>query len=479
MRTQRTTRLTVPFETFDGGIQEYTSLLVNSQNETPYAVNVYPSKPGVLSKCLGMAELGSVATADKVKGLAIYEKEDGTREVVKAVTTTLSRYSGGSWSSLYTSFTNNSTDKMEAVNAYIDDQQRLYMVTGHNDNLAYYNGSTVSAVTDVKAKHIAYFLNRIYIANCKLGATSYPIRVQWAPEGADTFDIVNDYFDDLGEPVTALKVYSNNLFVFGENSLAAFDGYALRFIPGRLGTTSARSVQVVNGKLVWYNRLGVYVFNGIAQPPILISKKIQGWIDAIADSSAVASGIDTYGRYFLYVGDVTYGGTLHSDVVLVYDEGMNSWIVETGKNCGCYATSASGGAFTMYGGSVDNAKVYTIHSGYSNAGNAIASEWRTPWIVVDSPEDIKNAYNLYLCIKGMNTAEYLTVQYRTNGSATWSNIEGTTSNVSLSGTSLLNTEELLLHNLAFKSVQFRITHSSSAAGFEMYKLQIEMDKYAN
>jgi hypothetical protein len=471
----RSRRKQFVYNDWSGGLQAFTAPLWTRDKESPFNNSIDNQIPGQLTKGLGYSQIGGTGTSGKVKGLAVFEKEDGTDTWLKIHDTTLYKLASGVWTSVDSTFTSNSTDKAEIVEAYADNTERVYIVTGHNDNLAHWDGTTFARVTDVKAKHIGVYRNRIYLGNVKLGSTVSPTRVQFSGLGVDTFDTTNDYFDDVGEPITAMKVYAGVLNIFSENKLMRYDGYALRGVAGEFGTTSERSVKVAQGRLLWYNRQGVYIWGG-TEIPTLISRQVKGFLDAITDPTSVSGGVDKFGRYKLYIGDITYEGVSYTDVVLTYDVLIDSWSFEDKKPYGVMATARDGGGFVSYAGDVDNDKVWKVDDTYTNNAEAIASEWQTNWFDIKTPESTKNFYELHVTYKPTGQSEFLTIQYRLDGGSGWQAIEGTANNIDLSGSESIATTVLRMPpQTQGRYIQFKISHSSDTYGFTLYEMRVEAD----
>lgn len=475
-------------------MQEFTSPLWVNDTESPFLENIDNRRPGVLSKSLGYTEIGSGTATGAVRGLGAFSQEDGTDTLLKLVDTTIYQRSGTgtgtTWETVYSGFATGDTTPAEMVNGYFDDQERVYVTTGRNNHLFYWNGTGTGTVTGVKAKHIDLYRNKLFMGNVEVAvvtgtgsATGYnnethPVRVQWTSEGTDVLDTDNDFFDDLGQAVTAVKTFSDKLYVFSEDKVASYDEFSLRTLPGNYGTTSARSVQIVDEVLIWYNRGGVYMYGGAGSPQ-LISRKIQGWIDVIVNPEDVSAGIDKYGRYNLYIGDVTYEGTAYTDVVLIYDLRMNCWLKESSRPFGVWTRVRNGGSFDVFAGSVDGENVYQVHSGYSNNGSGIASEWITSKFDMGKPYDLKNFYSVFVTYEPQNTSEYITLKYRLDGESNWAQIEGSNNNIPLSGSGDIAVKRLDLNNAQGKFIQLQATHTSSGNGFKIYKVELEADTYSS
>jgi len=473
---QRTKRLEHRFTDFKS-VQEFTSPLWTADNESPFAKNCDVSTPGVLSKALGYTQVGSDTGTGAVKGVFVYEKEDGTSTLMKVQGSSLYKYASGSWSEVASGLSTG-TDKVEGVNAFIDDEERLYFTGEHDEPVRYTTGTSTTAITSTYAKHIAYWNYRLYLANFKYGTDSYPYRVQFSPEGSDTLDRDNDYFDDMGAPVTALKVYGKKLYIFTDDEIAAYDGYSLSRIPGNYGTPSAESVVVARGRMFWYNRFGFWMYAG-AELPTLISKPVRGIVSAITAPGSVSGGILSDERIVWSVGDVTYDETSYTNAGLIYDIDNNGWMFRDAQPFGLYTHEKSGGSIVPYAGSDSGIQVYQIDNGYGNdTSTEIVSEWQTKKFDAGSPQDIKNFYKVRVVFKPTGNSEYLTVKYRMDGTAAWSQIGGTNNNVDLSGSDDIDIVELdLPSQRQCKWIQFQITHSSAVGGFEIYDIQVEFDMY--
>jgi len=487
METQRTSRVKTKYNDFSGGVQVYTSPLWLNDNETPYCQNVDVSRPGELRKAYGYSQLGTDTGGDSPRGIFVFDEEDGTSTLFKVVDDALYKWSAGAWAEVSggTSLAT-STDRIEAVLMYINTGTgvgtgadtfvgRMYFTAGIDDDVKYTNGSTVGEIANTYAKHIQVYKGRLYFGNVKQGSNTYPTRVIYGGVSDDDFSNP-DYIDELGEPITALKEYSGSLFIFSEDKLAAYDEYKLQVIPGSYGTTSSSTVKDVLGRLVWYNLGGVFMYQGGGSPQN-ISRRIQPWIEAVTDAEAVTAGVDGDDRYCLYIGDVTVDGTSHSDVVLRYDITLNSWDILPDRPFKYWARERSGGVFNVYASDVDNNKVWEVDSGRSLDGEAIESIWQSAKLDMGQPDTIKNFYKAHVVFKPSGASEYFTLQYRLDGTAAWSNIGNTTSNVSVSGSDNIEVKQLEFPgNVQGRMIQFKLTHSSSGNGFNLYELNINNDE---
>lgn len=470
---------TVKIEDWSGGLQEFSSPFWANNNEATFNNSINNQVPGELNKGEGYLEVSSSTGSDGVKGLGVLNKDDGTNTVVRLHGSDFDRLIGTTWTNVTSTFDSNTTDRAEFADGFISGNRRIVMASGFNDEVYIFAdlGGTGSNVDDIYAKHVEMFRGRVYLGNVKIDSDEFIYRVLFSElNEVKTFDTDNDYIDDIGEPITGLKVFASKLHIFTEDKLFAYDGYSLSEITGNYGTTSGRSMQIAQGRMIWYNRSGVYMYSG-ASSPVLVSRKVQNIIDSIEDPYLVDGGVDKYGRYKLYIGDITYNGTDYNDVVLTYDVLIDSWSFESDKPFGPMIRISDGGNFKTYAGDVDSKKVWSIDDGYSNNGNDIDSLWETPKIGLQTVQNIRNSYRLYVSYKPTGNSEYITVKYRLDSDSDWSQIEGTDNNLDLSGSNDINVVKLSLPSqLQGRFIQFQFSHSSNSGGFTLYEMRLEGDE---
>lgn len=92
----------------------------------------------------GQAYYGS-SSGSRVHGLFSYYLSNGTKKLVRAVSTKLQLYNAGTWDDI-TGYTYTASKNAEAVTAY----DKLYVVNG-TDPLTYYDGSTITSFTSISA----------------------------------------------------------------------------------------------------------------------------------------------------------------------------------------------------------------------------------------------------------------------------------------------------------------------------------------
>lgn len=483
----RTKRVTQKYVDFTGGHQGFVSPLLLKSNETPFCYNVDISKPGQLKKALGYLQIGSGTGSGTNRGVFAWNKENGTNELYQVYDGSLYKYNGSSFASIGTGFGTGS-DTVEFTTTFINTGtgvgtaagtfvERMYISQGlSSGTIKYTTGVSISSIANYYAKHLETYKGRLYAGNVKISSNTYPSRVIFSEVSKDTFPD-NNYIDDFGEGIVKLKEFSGTLFVFGQNKVAAWDEYSLTTLNVNGGTTNGETVQATESKLLWYNRSGVYMYAGGTEAT-LVSRPVSDWLECVTDATAVTGGLDSNGRYCLCIGDVTYQGTSYSDVVLRYDILLNAWDVLKDRPFKYWTRNAAGGAYEIYTTNPSGQQVWQADYGYSLNGSAQASVYQTPKLfgAAEHVDNVKNAYEAHVTFKPSNVSDYITAQYRIGGTGNWSNIENTTSNISLSGTDEIKVQRLVLPAKAGgKFVEFKLSHSASGNGFQIYGLNLIYD----
>lgn len=469
------------YNDFSGGIQSLTSPLWQSDREADLAVNVDISIPGVLRKAKGYTELGTSSGSVGGRGLSVYENDNGARTLIRTYGTTIERYAT-SWEALSGVTLTDNDAPIDGANGFIDEEERMYFAAGLDDGIYYYNGTTTltqpshtdvnSEAVTIAAKYVEVYQGKLVLGNVSVNGTHYPIRILLSETGTDVFDIVEGFIDDLSEPIRGLKVYNDVLYVFGENKVGAYDGAALRTLPGNHGTTSNESIAITRGRLLWFNAEGVYMSAG-AGIPQLASRNVQEWVDAVTDASQVYAGIDDESNYNLYIGDVTVNGINYTDVVLVYDLLNNGWTVRPNRPFKYFALVRDNGGLQGYATDVTSEAIWEINSGSDLNGSAIESEWRTPYLEQGNPQDQKYYKTLFVTFEPQGTSEELSIAYRTDDSSEFTSLN----TVSLEGNSDIKMEEISLPNGAEGNfLQLQFTHSSSVASFKLFEYSLDYVK---
>lgn len=484
----RSRRVIQKYVDFSGGYQTFTSPLLLKLNETPFLYNMDISKPGKLQKALGFAQIGSGNGSGHNRGVFAWNKENGDDELYQVYGNSLYKY-GGSASGFVSmgtgfgtgsnpvewavSFINTGTGVGTGAETFIE---RLYITQGIEGEVKFTNGVNISSLAGKYAKHLESYKGRLYLGNIKDGSSTYPSRFIYSEVGRDSFP-VNNYVDDMGDALVGMKEFSGALFIFSQDKVAAWDQYSLTVLNTNGGTTNKSTIQVSESRMLWYNRGGVYMYAGGSEAT-LISRPVEDWLENVTNANEVTGGLDPRGRYCLYIGNVTYKGTSYSDVILRYDILINAWDILINRPFKYWTRNKAGGVYEVYTTNPRGQEVWQTGLGYALNGSAQGSVYQTPKLFgnAENVEDTKNGYEVHVVYKPTNQNEYITTQYRLDGTGSWSNIEGSTNNVNLSGTDEIKVHRLVLPPKASgKFLELKLSHTSSGAGFEIYGLNLIYD----
>lgn len=375
---------------FSGGVQIKSNKYLMKTSQYLRAQNLISETIGSLTKRLGYTQIGAQITAAK-NILMNTEFQYGTTPTRKHIVVC----DGASNSEVYVNVAGTWTSQSQALTAgakargadFIDH----FFLVNYSDATRSYNGSAWSTSTNVtdapKAKYIASYRNKLYLAYCNAGGTDYPSRVYYSslPNSSDaiTWDTTNDWFfveSNDGDPITALATNKTYLIIFKRTSMFRYDGTfnatSLRPISWNLGTVSQESVVIDENVILFYSEKGITLFNG-AEPKI-ISRPIQPIIDRVnpANHSSICAGI--WGDHYLcYVGTLTSAlpgdSSALTNVVIDYDMSQNlltyHTIPDTPKAWGTYISSSA--TYLSFGDS--NGEVFTWGSGTTDDGTAITT----------------------------------------------------------------------------------------------------------
>jgi hypothetical protein len=194
---------------------------------------------------------------------------------------------------------------------------------------------TTNCLATLIPKYCCVWEDRIYAGNDN-SATKYPSRIYWSslPSSsplAVTWTSASDYADinpDDNDQITWLEPFGKMLLIFKEEALYRWTFGQVE--PDRIidrGTPQGRTVKQTEGICFFANKFGVYAFTGSGHP-LLISKKVQPWIDAIGTLTNMRAEVDE-NHYYLYIGDVTVDSVSYSNVMLVFTLSTKSWHIET------------------------------------------------------------------------------------------------------------------------------------------------------
>lgn len=379
--------------TFHSLLQSTTSSFLKKPSELDLAININGENLGSVTKRLGYAQSGSdVSTGNSILGLKTYPYlAGGTQLLFGFANGVIYDFNGTTWASVQGGL--NTTAKVD-FKVFVD---QLFVVGANSSNTylttANISGTTYSTVTNVtnapKGRYIEQFKSKLYIADVEVGGTRYPSRfyyssiptngvITWDTSGTSTsFEEVST---DNGESIMGIHANEtfNQLLIFKESSLHSWDTYRIRNL-WNIGTTSGRSITTIDGITYFFNKNGIYAYDGARAKRI--SRPIKKWIKGIAssyyDDVFSANQDDEYLKMF--VGNLTVDGVTYSNCEIVYNVFDQTWTIYSYADpFSCYASHEESGVTRIYGGTTAG-KVHKLAQDsdavYDDNGTAITSQF--------------------------------------------------------------------------------------------------------
>ena len=204
---------------------------------------------------------------------------------------------------------------------------------------------TVTDVTPTNEPSVVYLVtyhDRIFGAGAGnavphgLSATVY-----FSSRGDGTaWDYTVDFFavgEQDNQPITALKVYNNNLGIFKMDKTFMYNELELRETSGYVGAYNLKVVQEVNGLLHTFCPNGIFATNLSSEQSI--GEPVQEFFKNFTPTYESPTGVrrtvnNTHAwvfdnSYYLYINDITVP-TVTNDVVLEYNTLTKNWTVHDG-----------------------------------------------------------------------------------------------------------------------------------------------------
>jgi hypothetical protein len=264
-------------------------------------------------------------------------------------------------------------------------------------------GTTFSTSTNVQGmpqgKYIVRYRSRLYVANCYYGATPYPFRVQFCDEpvaGAITWNTGLDFFDiDYSDYITGMGTNWDQLMVFTKYATYMYNQTSLANVFD-VGCTAHRTIQNVEGYMVWANYENVYASAGGGRPAA-IGNDILELLRNANLSASFAEVVDN--EYHLYLGITSANGISYANCVATYnfDQGMWRWREYTHQPTAFAVTDLTGFRHLYFGSPAGIVYMKGRYSDgyYSDAGNSFASWFRTRGYDFGSPEVLKRTTKVF------------------------------------------------------------------------------------
>jgi len=388
----------IRYREFSGGMNSKVVGHLILDSETKLSQNCILDDPiGAVTKRKGYSQIGGQITAseDILGNYYFTSSTSANSQHLVGCGTAIYYNSSGTWTLTSSSWTADTKIRFES---FLD---RVFAFNG-TDTPVSWAGTGGWGNTDLVSapicKYGRVYQDRFYFAN----ASGNQSRVYFSSvptSGVITWATSTDYLDvnpEDGQVITGLDENSGRLLIFKNDSMFRWNGYSTEADPIiDIGTPSQESVKTIHNITYFFNRYGVYAYDG--GMPYLISRKVQDWIDAIDQSTLddVIAEVDN-DHYYCAVGDVTVDSVSYSNVVLVYHIPLKAWtiwtLVDTPKAMACYYSS--GARLVSFGD--DNGEVFRLNNGNDDDGTAINVNIETKQYDLETPEEYKKWTEAYL-----------------------------------------------------------------------------------
>lgn len=264
--------------------------------ETPDAQNVLTDNGG-LEKRPGNTRIATILAGYSVAMAKEFIAPSGTRYLIAHASKTVYQTDLGSTpTALSTTALNANLDMIAAYGKAI--------FQDGSGNPWYWDGTSTATLSGMPiCKYMAFADERVYCANIpsesssrvrvsSFGATSYftvPANVAQIPDAPNVFD----FQKDDGEAITCFESTPWGKVVGKRHSMHILKGYDnstfyKRPIDPKIGCIDDRSMQMVDGLLIWLSFDGIYAWNG-SGPPLLLSRDIDNLVRQIRQINSAAA----------------------------------------------------------------------------------------------------------------------------------------------------------------------------------------------
>lgn len=370
--------------------------------ESPDMLNMNLTEDGLPIKRGGTtAHRGSIGS--RVRGLASYYTDSGSKYFVAAAAGTLYYDNGTAWTAIAAS--SGCTIPDANIN-FVQARDTLYIHS--KTTLSQLSGITWTAPANgVSAEFGLYWKGRHVCA----GNASNPSRVfisraddagYFITTGTDTTAEWFDVSKSDGDKITGLASFYDNLVIFKERSIhkavpsnsSTGDFISkVETINRNIGCVSHRTIDSVDNDIFFLSRKGIFVLGN--EPNFFdtirtneVSAKVHPEIDGIT-STNFDKAVAFYHNYRYYLA-YPHGGTTYNNRVLVYDTRYGAWTLHRGYNPNCFnAFIDSNNNEELYCGSDSSGYVWQMETGYGDNGNTIESYVKSYNNDLDSPDVTK------------------------------------------------------------------------------------------
>jgi len=389
-------------KSFVGGLNAFANKTNIKDNESPNMLNMDFIGLRGIKKRLGFDVLNDeVVNGKAITGMFVYNKADGTQEILCAAGTNIYKWDGSTWNVISGGTI---TDGASVNTAQVGD--RLYICSGQ-DALQYYDGTDLQT-TDIELvsgepanPSICWTWGKRLVVNSTTAGKEdrFYVGGRIADDGTTIntgdFRVASPAYGGAagygtGKKIAAFSQLKNYFYVFLLNgeihqvSLGAGESSALTFsdsiVSDSIGAINQRSVEIVENDIhfVWYD--GIYTFGEVANFSSYRTRIMSQRIDPlfmVIDRSYLSKIFSIYFNqrvYYFYRDSETY-----NNGVLVFDTRYKAWLKWNAINADSACIFKDTSREHLYFGSSDSSEsyVFEIEQGTDDNGVAINSKYLT------------------------------------------------------------------------------------------------------
>lgn len=447
---------TFPIE-FRGGLISNLSALQHGSNAVGSATilqNFEPNKEGGYSKIKGYNKFSTTVVPGSGPILALKVISSGRIIVARKNATNYTQYyygTGTTWTSMATSASTNGGKARHAEFNFTGDDKVIF-VDGTNYPAIYNtSGNTMTFLTSANstdvsgAENVAIFKNTAFYSK---GNNIYFT----APFTVDDFSAANGAGSlNLGQDITGLTVFRDQLIIFTTNSIKRLTGntaadFQVSPITDRIGCINGDTIQEVGGDIMYLAPDGIRLLSatdrigdfGLDVASDSIAKDANIFLDSTSIFSSVLLREKAQYRIFAYIESeqsTVAKGLIATKFIAQGATGI-SWATTKGIKAYVADGRYSGDQETLAFANTDG-YIYIMNTGNDLDGQDIEAIYESPFMPISDPQVRKTFYKMTLYAEPTGSMDLnLNLKYDFASGTNTATVQPTIVNVSSTGTAV-------------------------------------------
>jgi len=447
---------TFPIE-FRGGLISNLSALQHGTNAVGSATilqNFEPNKEGGYSKIKGYEKFSDTEVTGSGPILALKVISSGRIIVARKNASNYTQYyygTGTTWTSMATSASTNG-GKARHAEFNFDGDDKVVFVDGTNYPAIYNtSGNTMTFLTSANstdvsgAENVAVFKNTAFYSNGNNIFFTAPLTV-------DDFSAANGAGSiNLGQDITGLTVFRDQLIIFTTNSIKRLTGntaadFQVSPITDRIGCINGDTIQEVGGDIMYLAPDGIRLLSatdrigdfGLDIASDSIAKDASIFLDSTSTFSSVLLREKAQYRIFAYIESeqkTVAKGLIATKFIAQGATGI-SWATTKGIKAYVADGRYSGDQETLAFANEDG-YIYTMNTGNDLDGQDIEAIYESPFMPISDPQVRKTFYKMTLYAEPTGSMDLdLNLKYDFASGTNTATVQPTTVSISSTGTAV-------------------------------------------